>query len=260
MDGTALFDLVKTGVAHIVVRRLGLRISSGSAFLVAGKVLTCAHVLSGFGPADEVQVRYAYPDQQGGNDSFTFRFGELHLYSRGFSGEHSHDYLVLDLPASTAHRHQFTFASDNPIIGEPVAILGYPFEAENLTFHQGHVSSLFQSGVAEMIQLDMSVNASNSGGPLVRYQDACVYGMVARKATGLSDAFDELMASFNENLRVLESVTGVSINMGGIDIMEVFHMTQAQMRSVALQIRRSANVGIGYAVQSTVLAQEPALN
>ena len=73
-----------------------------------------------------------------------------------------------------------------------------------------------------------------------------VVGVVTRKATGLTPQFDELLASFDANIKAFEAVQG-SVGLSGIDVFQVLTITQIQMKSVAAEISRSANVGIGYA-------------
>lgn len=222
--------------------------------------MTCAHVLTGFAAQDAVEVRFAYPDDFGQQFCWVTQFGALCMFSRGFSSEHSYDYMILDIPGAATNRHNFEFSSAEPAIGESAMILGYPFEHNNLTLHQGFISSLFEDGVAKMIQVDMSVNASNSGGPLVRPQDGLVYAVVARKATGLTDAFKGLLDSLRANVDALEAArTGSMVLLNGIDPLEMFTIAQVQMEMAAREIRRSANVGIGYCVKADVLQAEAAL-
>jgi hypothetical protein len=46
----------------------------------------------------------------------------------------------------------------------------------------------------------------------------------------------------------------------GINPLEVLTIGQRQMKQVSLEIRRSANVGIGYAIWNAPLRNETALN
>ena len=55
----------------------------------------------------------------------------------------------------------------------------------------GNVPNAKSNGV-DIIQLDASVNSSNSGGPLIHPESGDVFGIITRKATGLTDMFDEL--------------------------------------------------------------------
>ena len=73
-----------------------------------------------------------------------------------------------------------------------------------------------------------------------------VIGIVTRKATGLTAQFDQLIASFAENIKVLKAVQG-GMSLGGVDPMEMLAISQHQMAIVSQEMKRSANVGIGYA-------------
>ena len=72
---------------------------------------------------------------------------------------------------------------------------------------------------------------------------------MTRKATGLTQQFDGLIASFENNIRVLKSTGGVSMSIGGVNPIEALIATQAQLGQVAAEIQRSANVGVGYAYE-----------
>jgi hypothetical protein len=109
-----------------------------------------------------------------------------------------------------------------------------------------------------MLKLDMSVNPSNSGGPLIDLNSGRVSGVVARKSTGLSSAFEELRDSFDANLKALKEAGGIA--MSGIDPFEVMRATQYQMKAVAIELERSAQVGIGWAVYVDPLRAENAFD
>ena len=89
--------------------------------------------------------------------------------------------------------------------------------------------------------------------------DGQVVGVVARKATGLTQAFDQLIQSFEQNATVLEAASG-GVVMSGIDPLKVLALTQQQMQMVSAQLERSANVGIGYAIWVDPMRHEAALN
>jgi S1-C subfamily serine protease len=77
------------------------------------------------------------------------------------SDRDSYDYAVLQIP-ETISEADFQFALEAPgdrRIGETVALLGFPLEHDNLTCHRGIISSFYRSGLANIIQLDASVNS-----------------------------------------------------------------------------------------------------
>lgn len=177
------------------------------------------------------------------------------------SHENSYDYAIIDPPKNANLGPSLKFSDTKPSIGDKVCSLGYPFEHPHVTIHQGIISSIHDRGCAEMLKLDMSVNPSNSGGPLIDLSNGLVVGVVARKATGLSKIFDELLASYDHNINVFEQISAQGgISIMGQDPIRLMAMTQAQMKQVSLEVKRSANVGIGYAVWVEPLRDERSLS
>jgi S1-C subfamily serine protease len=168
------FERVKSGVFHIVYldgndRRLG----SGTGFASCGFLITNHHVF--ICPQNcRVWIRCeadVTPDQGLVLSSTAFR----QRLKSGSTGAQM-DFAVLDLPELVKQDGVHNFQLTGPRgyrVGQTVAFLGYPFEHNNLTCHQGIISSFFDSPPAKVIQIDGSVNASNSGGPLIDPETAC---------------------------------------------------------------------------------------
>jgi hypothetical protein len=108
------------------------------------------------------------------------------------------------------------------------------------------ISSIYQTGPTNILQIDGSVNHSNSGGPLLDVESGEVLGIITRKATGLTQMFQQLLQSFDENIKALQGAKG-KIGLSGVDPIAALVAGQHQMQRVAWEIERSANVGIGYA-------------
>ena len=93
--------------------------------------------------------------------------------------------LALLRTARPVDGHVFTFVSVPPELGEEVAALGYPLQAE-LTFTAGRVSGLNRQQtigartVTNLIQTDAAINPGNSGGPLLTLEGD-VAGVVSSK-------------------------------------------------------------------------------
>lgn len=116
-----------------------------------------------------------------------------------------------------------------------------------LTAHMGYISSIHEQQVKTIIQVDGSVNGGNSGGPLVNLQSGNVVGIITRAATGIIEQeFNNLIAALQNNQRIL-SQTRATISVGGIDPIQGLRASQAAMEQIAQNLKRSANVGIGYA-------------
>lgn len=257
MTPSELFKKCGPSVANIVVKRAGQRVSSGSGFLVKGHLVTCAHVLEV--PADcSITVRFEKPES-GQSTEWNFA-NKAAITFKGHSAEQSYDYAIVKPPQGVTLGPDLVFTSVKPEPGHGVCTLGYPFEDPHLTIHRGIVSATLPSGPATMLKVDMSVNPSNSGGPLVCEETGNVVGVVARKATGLTNAFDELLKAFDNNIAILQAAgQGGSITMMGINPIAALLAGQQQMKVVSREIMRSANVGIGYAVWCEPLRSEAAL-
>jgi S1-C subfamily serine protease len=137
-------------------------------------------------------------------------------------------------------------------------LLGFPLEHDNLTCHQGIISSFYRSGLDEVIQIDGSVNAGNSGGPLIDPETGVAFGIVTRKATGLSQLFAHLRQSIEANIDVAQR-TGGGIAVGEIDFVQAIIASQNQMLLTLNEIERQANVGIGYAFSVEHILTEPCM-
>jgi hypothetical protein len=156
----------------------------------------------------------------------------------------------LDLSAECefAGRPEFDLAiSDDAVkVGDQVVLLGFPLMTNVLTSHIGYISASFRSGAVHRLQIDASVNLGNSGGPLVHVNTGQVIGIVTRVRIGLNRDFENLIATLDQNLIALSNQRA-SISIGGIDPIQATRSTVAALRVIAVNLRRSANVGIGWA-------------
>jgi hypothetical protein len=249
MEVPALYQLVSSGVCRIS-SQIGDYVASGSGFLVDNKIVTCGHVYYDF-PENSV-IDISFPDGYAVQVPKYVIDGSV----KALSDSKAYDFCAIDLAIDFSSKFQFRFSDLAPVIGETVCALGYPFGQRYLTIHNGIISASYRSGVAEMLQLDMSINPANSGGPLINSRGE-VIGLVCRKATGLTTMFDELIASFEQNKKVLSALTqGGSITLMGLDPVQFGIASQTQMQLIAKEIARSANVGIGYSISTVQLAQE----
>lgn len=136
---------------------------------------------------------------------------------------------------------------------------GFLLEHRNLVCHLGTISFFYTSGTAKVIQLDASVNQSNSGGPLLDPETGQVLGIVTRKGTGLSTLFDLLLSVFDRNGKALEAAKGL-VGLGPVDPVAATIAGQHQMKAREGEIQRSANVGIGYAFSAEHLLADAAMS
>jgi hypothetical protein len=252
------FERVRSGLVHIMfLNAQNNVVASGTGFLSGGYLITNNHVFAG--PAN-TQVWLRREKQLDANSSFVLPCADFAKRLVTGSDRSSYDFAVLNIPEIIRpDDHQFVLRSPTTKrIGEPVALIGFPLEHRNITCHAGIISSFYTSGVAQIVQIDASVNAGNSGGPLIDPDTADVLGVVTRKGTGLTKLFGLLRESIANNIKLIESSSsGISISMGGYDPMQGAIIGQRQISALLDEIERQANVGIGYAMSSDHLLAEP---
>ncbi len=87
----------------------------------------------------------------------------------------------------------------------------------------------------------------------MQLESGAVVGIVTRKVTGLTRQFDTLIETLDENVRVFSAARGgASWGVGNgkqVSLFPILAATQGQLRDLARELRRSANVGIGIAYQ-----------
>jgi S1-C subfamily serine protease len=244
-----VFTSCRSGVAQVSLEVGGEVLTAGTAFLVPGGLMTNSHVLRDVG-FDVAVLRFEEMDYGAG-----IRLArDICLQAVAYdspSNEHDVAFLRLDEP-EFAGRHVFSFGdSDSLAVGDQVAFLGYPFRMQHLTCHVGYVSSLHQRAKVDVIQIDASVNGGNSGGPLVELRSGSVVGIISRAEVGfLADQFDAMIQVLGQNIDQLNQPTGARVVIAGVDPVQGLRASQTAMREIAVNLRRSANVGIGYAFGS----------
>jgi S1-C subfamily serine protease len=242
-----LIATVRTGIVRISFLDANAnRIAGGTGFLTRGRLLTNHHVFLGHQGANSVHLQR----EKSGN-VVVLTPAAFAAALRSGSMEVSFDYAILEIPQLINNTgHQFVIENPgNRRMGDQISILGFPLEHQNLTAHAGIISSFYQSNLTEIIQLDASVNAGNSGGPLIDPQSGAVYGMVSRKATGLTRLFDQLQQAIDNNIQVAQQAVGV-MHIGNFDPTQAFVAGQNIIRGTLSEIQRQANVGIGYAISA----------
>jgi V8-like Glu-specific endopeptidase len=225
------------------------RIGSGTGFKVGNHLITNNHVYHAPG-AVNVELRFVHEDGHTTRAVKTVSY--LNFQQRLQMGlpENNWEYAILnrdDVEFNTIP--SLTLSDSNTIIiGHRIAVLGFQFDQTNLSIKQGILSSRYTRAGVKYMQIDASVNQGNSGGPLINIDNNRVVGIVTRKHTGLTQAFDSLLQSFAGNIQALEAAQGI-MGLGGIDPINVLVVSQNQMKITAEELRRSANVGIGYAYE-----------
>ncbi len=225
------------------------KIGSGSGFKVGNYLVTNNHVFTAPGSAN-VELSFVNID---GHTTKAFKiitYPDFQARLESGLPENSWDFAILRLNDSEFNSiPSLTLADSNTLaIGQRVAILGFQFEQTNLSIKQGILSSKYVRSSVKYLQIDASVNSGNSGGPLINADNNRVVGMVTRKHTGLTQAFDDLIRSFDDNIAALQPAKGL-MTISGFDHVEALIATQHQMKGASRELHRSSNVGIGFAYE-----------
>jgi len=226
------------------------RITSGTGFKVGDCLVTNNHVIQA-PSAKRVVLRSVRQD--GHTSAFELNFGHLEFRTALVDGEPEAgwDYAVLRIQNAAFEAAPSLQLStvDQIDIGQQVALFGYQFEQPNLSMHLGYVSSQYHKAGVHYLQLDSSVNHGNSGGPLIDVASSSVLGIVTRKATGLTQQFEQLTLAIRQSIEVLQASqrSGARGIIAGVDPVAATIAVETQIERISREISRSANVGIGYA-------------
>jgi len=253
-----LVERVRLGVAQVMIERNRQFIGAGTAFLIEGGLITNSHCLPEHDD-DVVAIRFDdHPPTD--HPPIRLRLGDLEIPVRSPDYERDYAYIKCD-EAELQDRYVFDFGVSTDIaVPEEVLFLGFPFGGTHLTAHLGHVSSVHKSGVARVIQIDGSVNGGNSGGPLIDLKTGKVVGVVSRAHKGFAiKQFDRLLEALRHNKSALLAPRGARVQIGGVDPVQALGKSFAAMEQIALDLRKSANVGIGYAFSSDALREDIAM-
>lgn len=248
-----LIEKCSSGVAEIALETNRQSIANGTAFLVDGGLITNSHVIRPPGDFDAFRIRFPETDN-------VVRLLPDNFYSRVRieSREEDLDYAFIEIDEPEfSDRHRFGLGSaDDAAVGEEVIFLGFPFGMPQLTAHAGRISSIHNQGQRKVIQIDGSVNGGNSGGPLLNLRSGKVIGIITRAVTGIIEQeFNELINTLRKNQEVLSQSRAV-MKIGGIDPIQGLRASMVAMEQIARNLKRSANVGIGYAFSIDLLKDE----
>jgi len=254
MSAVDLVEHVRSGVAQIMIERDRGFIGAGTAFLTEGGLITNSHCLP---ERNDDVVAIRFDDHLPTDPPIRLRLGNLVIRARSPDVEHDYAYIECDEP-ELQDRYAFDFGDSVDVaVCEEVMFLGFPFGGTHLTTHLGHVSSIHKSGEATVIQIDGSVNGGNSGGPLLSLKTGKVIGVVSRAHKGFAiEQFDRLLDAIRHNRDALLAARGAMIRIGRVDPVQALGKSFAAMEQISLDLRRSANVGIGYAFSSNALRDD----
>jgi S1-C subfamily serine protease len=246
MEITDLISEVRSGVAQIYFEKDREPIGGGTAFLINEGLVTNSHVIHPQGNIDTIIIRFEDSDP---NNPIRVSSTDIYNSIAVESSEDDKDYVFLRFwEPEFNNRYLFDFSDSLQLsVGEKIVFLGFPFRMLQLTSHVGYVASIHERNNIRIIQIDGSVNGGNSGGPLLDLKTGKVAGIVTRTVTGfIANQFDQLINALRQNQIALGS-SRVTMSVDGINPIQALRASQAAMERIAINLRRSANVGIGYA-------------
>lgn len=248
MTAADLFERVRSGVIRIEHLLNGEVVASGTGFLTKEHLLTNHHVFRGPCGAT-VRLSSQATKSENSLRSVDVTPAEWSESFKSGSPENNHDFAILSVAAlKMPGAHEFSLqAPEGTRVGDPIAILGFPFGCANLVCHLGIVSSMYMKNGVNILQLDASVNVSNSGGPLLDLATGHVIGIVTRKAHGLTAQLKELKKITTANKAMADNLSLGPKPEAGISMGHSFKESCDAQVTLIKEIERSANVGIGYA-------------
>ena len=252
-----LIRLIRPGIVRLAFfNNHREQVGSATGFLSNDFLVTCSHVIRRY-PFDAVELTFG---DQNLKEITPIRWSADTLIDNieKESLESEYDYAIIRFSEPEASgRHQLQFRTPRQeLVGEQVLFFGFPFGTQNLTCHIGYISSDFGRGNAHLFQIDGSINPGNSGGPLVHVPSGSVIGIVTRAETGLERDFDQLIEAIGDNVKALGSRQGgARIVVGGIDPVQSMYVTMNILKKVSFNMKRGANVGIGFCVSSEHIIQ-----
>jgi hypothetical protein len=247
-----LIKQIRPSIIRLSLFKNTKQVGSGTGLLAGGFLVTCSHVLRKY-PFDAIEITFG---DQNLNPITPIKYtSEFILNSiANESPESEHDFAIIRFgePELKDRRHLELRTFKAETVGEQVLFFGFPFGMQHLTTHIGYISADFWRNRTHVFQIDGSINPGNSGGPLIDIASGSVIGIVTRTETGLEKDFDQLVEAVKNNIAVIESSrqTGTRVITAGIDTVEATQVTLRILSKLSLNIKRSANVGIGFSFSS----------
>lgn len=247
-----LIQSIRPSIIKLSLFKNTEQVGGGSGFLAGGFLVTCSHLLRKY-PFDAVEISFG--------DQIINPITPI-KYTSGFifesiineSLELEHDFAIIrfDEPELRGRRNLDLKILNAEIVGEQVLFFGFPFLTQHLTSHFGYISADFYSNHTHVFQIDGSINPGNSGGPLIDIASGSVIGIITRTQTGLEEDFDQLGEAIKKNIEDLDRSRqrGAKISIAGIDPVGATQFTLKVLNKLSFNIRRSANVGIGFSFSS----------
>jgi len=234
--------------------KAGTKITTCTGFKVTGYLVT-DDVIDKFAKPAEVVLRFT---EDGLTQTLILRMSFKDFLDRKVKthGRHNPGFVLFDIDLKEFKDIPALKCSKkvNHRIGQPIAVLGYQLEQENLAIKSGIISSLIKSTNGfNTIQVDCTIKQGNAGSPLIDAESLEVIGVIGHRLASLARSYKDLMRIMNTNLKVLKEAEG-KINMEDIDPIQVLIVNQNQIKHMATEFFKTANMRVGYATELCNLA------
>lgn len=251
-----VWEKCKSSVCAIdFLSKAGTKISSFTGFKVVTGYLVTDDVIDKFTEPAEVVLRFT---EDGLSQSLSLRMSFKEFLGRKvkINERLNPGYVLFDLDLEEFKDIPALMCSKrvDHRIGQPIAVLGYQLEQENLAIKSGIISSLLKpSSGLNTIQVDCTIKQGNAGSPLIDAESHEVIGVIGHRLASIARSYQELMRIMNANLKVLKEAEG-KINLEDIDPIQVLIVNQNQIKHMATEFFKSANMRVGYATELCNLA------
>lgn len=217
-DYSQIISIIKPSVGLVITfSDKGVLSGTGSGFIFWKKdiLVTCNHVVKG---ANAIFLKFSGV--------------ETPIPAKILLTDEEHDLALLKFDDET--RAPLEIADQvNVKEGMPVIFAGYPINLQDLTTHQGIVSSIIKDPTGKTVYLiDGTVNSGNSGCPLMD-ENGKVIGVVNAKGAVRADIME----------KVQNMVTG-ALSLHGLDLVDIYKV-----------LINNVQLGIGYAVPANYIPE-----
>jgi hypothetical protein len=245
-----IWERCKSSVCSIdFLSSAGTKIISFTGFKVKDYLIT-DDIVDKFAKPAEVWLRFTEAGMVD-QESIRMSFKEFVDSRVRFGSQVTPGFIMLDIKREAFRNIPPLLCSKriNHVIGQPIAVLGYQLDQENLAIKYGIISSTFLSSEGiNTIQVDCTIRQGNAGSPLICAETMEVIGIIGHRLSSIARDSRAMMRIINTNLKVLREAEG-KINMEDIDPIQVLIANQNQIKHVMTEFYKATNMRVGFAVE-----------
>ena len=227
----------------------GVCVDSLSGFKVGNFLVTSQNAFS-VTKAHKVQITFVDADANTVSASMKIPYAEFTQELRIGVVQDSGHYAIfnIDFPEFNAIPGLTLSEQRHFSIGSSVASLGFNYGYPNLSLKSGVISSVFSDNQGiRFLQFDGLVAFGNSGSPIICPNTMEVVGIVSRRSTPASNAYNQLKDIIATNLNELKRAETV-VKFGDIDPIQVLIANQNQLKLLANVIYKHSITSTSQAV------------